>query len=119
VEALIDTGSPWTILSTKDAMKMRLPIKRMRKGQSVGLAGFKFFKHNIGNASFTFKTQNGQSIAFTARDLGVLVPTKLNKKILKDIQPIPSIIGNDFLEDHNLTLVFNPSLKIAYLEVVR
>jgi len=118
VEALIDTGSPWTVLSTKDAIKMRLPIKKMRKGQSVGLAGLKFFRHNIGKASFTFKTQDDKSIALAVQDLGVLVPTKLDKKVLKQIQPIPSIIGNDFLEEHNLALVFCPSMKTAYLEIM-
>jgi len=119
VEALIDTGSPFTVLSTLDAMKMRLPIKSMRKGESVSLAGFRFFKHNVKNASFTFRTQGDESISFEVKDLGILVPTKIDKKTLRDVEPIPSIIGNDFLEDHNLALFFNPSQKITYLEEVR
>lgn len=106
------------MLSTVDALKMRMPIKKMRKGESVSLAGFRFFKYNIKNASFSFETQDGKSISFNLKDLGILVPTKINKKTLKDVEPIPSIIGNDFLEDHNLTLFFNPSQKITYLEIV-
>lgn len=118
VEALVDTGSPFTVLSTVDALKMRMPIKKMRKGDSVSLAGFRFFRYHIKNASFTFKTQDDQPISFDVKDLGILVPTKIDKKTLKDIEPIPSIIGNDFLEDHNLALFFNPSQKITYLETV-
>lgn len=118
VEALIDTGSPFTVLSTVDAIKFRLPIKskKMQKGFGVSLAGFRFFKYNLGKASFTFKTANEDSICFEVQNLGVLVPTKINKKVLKDVEPIPSIVGNDFLEDHNLALFFNPSKKITYLE---
>lgn len=115
VEALIDTGSPFTVLSTVDAIKFRLPIKRMRKGESVSLAGF-HFKYNLGKASFTFKTIDNTPICFQVRNLGVLVPTTINRKVLEDVEPIPSIVGNDFLEDHNLALYFNPSQKITYLE---
>lgn len=118
MEALIDTGSPFTVLSPLDAMKMRLPIKSMQKGLGVSLAGFRFFKHNLKNVSFTFKTADDGSISFQFQNLGVLVPTKINRKVLEDIKPIPSIIGNDFLEEHKLALLFNPSQKIAYLETV-
>jgi len=88
----------------------------MQKGESVSLAGFRFFKYNIQNASFTFKAIDGSSISFMVPNLGVLVPTKINKKVLEDVEPIPSIIGNDFLEEHKLALFFSPSQKIAYLE---
>lgn len=90
----------------------------MRKGESVSLAGFRFLKCSLGNASFTFKTIEDKSISFQVRNLGVLVPTKINKKILKDVEPIPSIVGNDFLEDHNLALFFHPTQKVTYLEEI-
>jgi len=48
--------------------------------------------------------------------MGVLIPTKIDKKTLRDVQHIPSLIGNDFLEDQGFTLIFNPSNKSAYLE---
>jgi len=44
------------------------------------------------------------------------MPTTINKKVLNDVKPIPSIVGNDFLEENNLALFFNPSQKITYLE---
>ena len=91
----------------------------MRKGESVYLAGFHFFKYNLGNASFTFKTIDNTSICFQLHNLGVLVPTKINKKVLEDVEPIPSIVGNDFLEEQKLALSFNPSQKITYLEEIQ
>ena len=82
----------------------------------MSLAGFRFFKHNLGKASFTFKTVDNTSISFEICNLGVLIPTKIDKKVLEDVEPIPSIVGDDFLEENNLALFFNPSRKITYLE---
>jgi hypothetical protein len=59
--------------------------------------------------------ENGQYFSVNT-SMGVLIPTKIDKKTLRDVQHIPSLIGNDFLEDQGFTLVFNPSNKSAYLE---
>jgi len=48
--------------------------------------------------------------------IGVLIPTKTGKNAIEDVREIPSIIGNDFLEEHKFALYFNPSTKVAYLE---
>jgi len=45
VDALIDTGSPFTVLSTNDVLSTRMPVTRMRSGEKVSLAGFRFFNH--------------------------------------------------------------------------
>jgi hypothetical protein len=115
IEALVDTGSPFTVLSTTDALKLKLPIKTMRKGSPVALAGFRFLCHQLPNSHLNFKMEDGQYFTVNT-SMGVLVPTKMDKKTLRDIQHIPSLIGNDFLEDQGLALIFNPSAKIAYLE---
>jgi len=48
--------------------------------------------------------------------MGVLIPTKINRKVLEEVKHIPSIIGNDFLEEQKFALYYNPSGRIAYLE---
>jgi len=116
VEALIDTGSPFTVLSTTDALKLKLPIASMRKGETVLLAGFRFLNVPIQNVRLMFRTENAKSLSIEIPRLGVLIPTKIDKQMLEDVKHIPSIIGNDFLEDHNFILYFNPSVRIAYLE---
>jgi len=40
IDALVDTGSPFTVLSPKDALSTRLPLSRMRSGPTIGLAGY-------------------------------------------------------------------------------
>ena len=118
IEALIDTGSPFTVLSTMDALKLKVPIKRMRRGESVSLAGFRFFNYPIKNPSIRFRTEDAKSLKIDLPKMGVLVPTKIDKKTLQDVKHIPSIIGNDFLEDQRFALYFNPTAKVAYLERV-
>jgi len=116
VEALVDTGSPFTVLSTMDALRLRLAIKTMRKGQPVYIAGFTFLKAPLGNSHMTFKTDDQKSLTIEYNSLGVLIPTKLDPKQLEAIKHIPSIVGNDFLEQQKFGLYVNPSTKTAYLE---
>lgn len=116
VKALIDTGSPFTVLSPLDALRFRLPINSMRKGYSVKLAGFNFFKYPLNNTTFSFKTQCPKGKYFDVSDFGVLVPTKKGLMKNKFIMAIPSIIGINFLEEHGLSLFFDPKKKLCCLE---
>lgn len=116
IEALVDTGSPFTVLSTVDALKLRLPIKTMRKIEPVYLAGFTFFKATLGNSSMTFRTDDQKSLTIQFNNMGILIPTKLDPNQLEGVKHIPSIVGNDFLEQEKFGLYVNPSTKVAYLE---
>lgn len=116
IEALVDTGSPFTVLSTVDALKLRLPIKTMRKVEPVYLAGFTFFKATLGNSSMTFRTDDQKTLKIQFNNMGVLIPTKLDPNQLEGVKHIPSIVGNDFLEQEKFGLYVNPSTKVAYLE---
>lgn len=116
MDGLIDTGSPFTVLSTNDIMSTRLPITRMRSGEPVSLAGHRFFNHPIKNATMNFRTERGELFKVTLPAIGSLIPTKFDKKTMDDVKHIPSLIGNDFLEEQKLALYFNPSIRVAYLE---
>ncbi len=66
--------------------------------------------------TFSFKTQCPSNVSYNVPDFGVLVPTK--KGLMKDqnVMAIPSIIGNNFLEENGLSLFFDPKNKNCYLE---
>jgi len=115
VEALVDTGSPFTVISPTDALRLKLPITTMRTGSPIFLAGYRFLNCPIEKVHLNFKMEDGQYFS-TDIKMGVLVPTKIDRKTLEDIKHIPSLIGNDFLEDQKLALSFNPSSRLAYLE---
>jgi len=57
-----------------------LPIHTMRKGETVSLAGFRFFKYPINNVSMSFKTETSELFKGALPSVGALVPKKLDKK---------------------------------------
>jgi len=116
VDALIDTGSPFTVLSTNDVLSTRMPITRMQSGEIVSLAGFRFFNHPIRDVTMNFRTESDELFKVNLPKIGSLIPTKIDKETMNNVKHIPSIIGNDFLEEQKLALYFNPSTRVVYLE---
>lgn len=116
--ALIDTGSPFTVLSPSDILSSRMPISQMQSGQSVKVGGARFYNHQLGAAIMTFKTEKNEPFKADLLNIGALVPTKLDQKTRDEVKPIPSIIGMDFLQQQKLALYCNPIAKMIYLEFV-
>jgi len=116
---MIDTGSPFTVISPKDLLRFRIPLKKYTRipGQSVKIAGFSFKRHEMGDIKITLRTENKTPITIESSLFSMMTPTTWSKKIQKDIQAIPSILGNDFLEEHEAAIYFDPSTKTAYLEL--
>lgn len=116
---MIDTGSPFTVISPKDLLRFRIPLKKYIhvQGQSVKIAGFSFKRHEMGTVGITFRTENKTPISIESSLFNMMTPTKWSKQIQKNIQAIPSILGTDFLEDHEAAVYFDPSTKTAYLEL--
>jgi len=97
-------------------MSSRLPIKAMQHGETVSLAGHHFFLNPIRNACLYFMTDEDKALKVEPSSLGALVPTKTDEKTLREIEIIPSIVGNDFLEDQGFSFTFNPGERVAFLE---
>ena len=116
IDAIVDTGSPYTILSTNEILGTRMPIRTMQRGEMVSLAGFRFFRYPINNVTLKFKTETGELFTGKLSIINALIPTKIDKKTLNDVKSIPNIVGHDFLEENKVSLYFNPSAKITYLE---
>ena len=88
----------------------------MQSGATVSLAGHRFFNHPIKDATMSFRTESNELFKVNLPTIGSLIPTKIDKKTMDEIKYIPSIIGNDFLENQKLALYFNPSARVVYLE---
>ncbi len=112
--AVVDTGSPFTSISPRDALALGLPFGNWQSGEPAYLAGFRFYRHPL-EATLSFKDANSNLVRFR-QGIIVLVPTKMDKNALEQVQSIPSLVGTDFLEDQGLTLVFDPQANRAYLE---
>jgi len=88
----------------------------MQSGETVSLAGYRFFNHPIRNVIMNFRTESDELFKVNLPAIGSLIPTRIDPKTMDDIKHIPSIIGNDFLEEQKLAFYFNPSARIVYLE---
>lgn len=112
--AVVDSGSPFTAISTRDALAFGLPLKHWQSGTVTRLAGSKFYKHDL-EGTLSFRDSEDKIVQFRS-DLIALIPTKTDEVTLREVQDIPSLIGTDSLEDNSLTFVYNPSTLTAYFE---
>ena len=101
VSFLIDTGSPITILSEKDARKLKIDFKNVKpaEGNIMGLGGF--------TRAYVLKKV---SFYFFSKKKIFRLPMKeifTYKNLTKDeeiINQIPSLLGRDVLKSFQLTL---------------
>jgi len=117
--ALLDTGSPFTVISPRDLERFRISLKTLANtpAPTVSLAGFKFKRHSLGSATIHLRDKDDAVVSFQTECFNMIGPTKIDKKTSKELQAIPSLIGNDFLREIRATFVFNPSDKVAFLEI--
>lgn len=108
VNAIIDTGSPKTILGGADIQRMRISQVQMQK-----LVGAER-EVNLGGAQM--KTRELPEAEIKIGDkINVKLPVQVPVKIIKGVPP-PTIIGVDFLLEGKLKFFFDPFRKEAYLE---
>jgi hypothetical protein len=93
-----------------------MPITKMQSGETVSLAGHRFFNHLIKRVTLNFRTESDELFKVNLPTIGSLIPTKFDKKTMDEVKAIPSIIGTGFLEDQKLALYFNPSTQVVYVE---
>ena len=109
VNAIIDTGSPTTILGAGDIQRMRLSQIQMQK-----LTGAEK-EVNLGGAQIKTRVLPEAELIFGGKNIkvySVQVPTKLVRGT-----PPPTILGVDFLLQGKFSFFFNPDKKESYLEI--
>ena len=108
VNAIIDTGSPITILGSADMQRMRISQIQMQKfiGEEKEV--------NLGGAQI--KTRILPEAELNIGDkIKIKIPVQVPVKIIKGVPP-PTIIGVDFILEGKLKFFFDPAGKEAYLE---
>lgn len=107
IKAILDTGSPTTLISPADMEKMRiskLQIKKMegRKKQSK-IGGGQIYTKIIENAKISLE------------NFEIEMPVEF--PVENEDSSIPSLIGIDFLIKTKAKLFFDPTNKKAHLEI--
>jgi len=109
VKAIVDTGSPVTLIGPLDTARIRissLQLKRLiGKNKPVNIGGGKIMTKMIEKAKLSF------SEGFEC-EMPVDFPIQYSENPNQ-----PSLLGVDFLIKTKAKLIFNPSKKEAYLEI--
>jgi len=108
IKAIVDTGSPNTLISPVDMKKMRLSKIQLNK-----LAG----RHkpvNIGGGQIHTKVLEDAKIRM-GEDFEIKMPVEF--PIQNEDSSIPSLLGVDFMLKTKARLIFDPSNRKAYFEI--
>lgn len=113
---VLDTGSPDSYISYKDALKLQIPLDK----QSTGITNFGGSKFNIISLpAFKFyliKSDDNKITELESVQLSALKPTKTSKEHKLAFEALPSILGLDFLKQQKLSLHVILTENMAYLQ---
>lgn len=101
ISFLIDTGTPRTVISERDADKLGIELTEMRRmdADMLGIGGFsQIFK--LTNLTFSFITERGEH----QRDVMEVLVNKHNNLPEKYRKQIPSLLGRDVMGEYALVL---------------
>lgn len=115
ISFIVDTGSPTTFISEKDALALQIPFRALRFKEHMKLGGAKYELLSGKKVKLYFKTDEPKSISFDF-NLTIAKTTKTTQEGIQEARSCPSIIGTDFLIQNKLGLVFWPSKEIFHLE---
>lgn len=118
-EAVLDTGSPRTILGAIDAEKLKIPFTSLRTTSPI--VGFgKGSTPSLQIDSFDLSIRSEEN-KLKHLKMPIVIPDipsirKMSQSILDHARTIPTLIGMDFLEINNLKLFVNVNQNSAYFE---
>ena len=119
IEAIIDTGSPKTILSAGDAIRLNIPFTNFESAAPLtGLGKGKTPVLLINKFTFSLRDSDGRPSNFLMPILAADVPKIRNEgqEKLNNATRAPTLIGMDFLELNNFDLFIGLNKNVAYLE---
>ena len=116
---MIDTGSPKTIISAGDAIKLNIPFTNLQSTAPLtGLGKGRTPMLLMNNFMFSIRDSDGKPNNFDMPFLVADVPRIRNEGQEKLINAtrIPTLIGMDFLELNGFDLFVSINKNVAYLE---
>jgi hypothetical protein len=119
IRALLDTGSPRTILSATDAVRLSIPFHSLPQAEPAGGFGRGQIPTKLlGKFHLTIKSEDNK---FKALVMPVLVAdittlSKFSKEFQENAFKVPTIIGMDFLRVFGFKLVVHLSQHEAFLD---
>ncbi len=115
--AVLDTGSPSTIISARDALILRLSTNNLQDSKPIsGFGRGQLPSKHFRNFIFFMKSRNGEAKEFKL-DVSIADASGLSEDFRNSAYLLPSIIGLDFLNQFGLKLYVDLKNNTAYLEM--
>lgn len=110
VEFLVDTGASRTTICDKDAVRLGIDFRRLKR-LSEGMLGIGGLvdTYVMSDAKLTFRTEDGESHVENFDRIYVLKHVVRDEKTMRT----PSILGRDMLNEH--ALVYDKRHEMAYV----
>lgn len=120
LEALVDTGSPFTALSPRDAQRLQIPFDRLGRHpdlSAISFAGFSLVPRLAKGAELIFKDEQGARHEIKHEPIFVLEPN-FPRSLWEErgVFRLPNIIGMDFLRRWRVKTHLDPHLNEFALE---
>ncbi|MHC4670843.1 MAG: pepsin/retropepsin-like aspartic protease family protein [Planctomycetota bacterium] len=119
VKFFVDTGSPQSLIGDADVLKINIPTRRLDFKEPALIGGIMISLAEIKNVILHFKGKDFE----TGKETPVVIKNS-TFHVAKNLRTEkrtsyanPSIIGTDFLEEHNMQLFFDPSENVAFLRL--
>jgi hypothetical protein len=115
--AFVDTGSPYTLISEIDSLKLRIQLRG--KPMQVPIGGSLLHKYDINGVELKVLCDEKKTFCdIGIPTIGVMRPMLEVPRSSETSKAMPSIIGVDVLKHHRLALYFDVCNEISYLEKV-
>lgn len=102
LEALVDTGSPYTAIATRDAERYQISFRSLNRDSEIiviGFGGIEFIPRVAKNSEIVLTDEEGNRHNLKHEPLYVLEPNMpRNKWADMGVYRFPNIIGMDFLK---------------------
>lgn len=96
--AILDNGSPFTIIMENDLKRTRIPYTHLPQNQQVNLGPVKLSLIDLGDCDLVFRTEENEIIKLKNKVYGGIL-------VQRNVQVIlPSILGRDFLVKYNFSI---------------
>ena len=116
ISFIVDTGSPETVISETDALRLNLPLNSLPFVKHIRLGGSVYELKKVRDIKLFFKDEENKIQTIIFDDLLVSVSTKEDTISKQIAQALPSIMGLNFLSRNRFKLCCIPHKNIAYFE---
>lgn len=120
LEALVDTGSPYTAIATRDAERYQISFRTLDRDPEIvviGFGGIDFIPRVAKNSEIVFTDEGGKRHPIKHEPLYILEPNMpRNKWRERGVYRFPNIIGMDFFKTWKVRLHLDPAVDNFTME---